>query len=261
MPKRISGTLEWAVANKNCLQGCSHGCRYCYTRAMALRFNRTTREDWEHPVLNEDEANKRPTKKKGTIMFPTTHDILPEFLEPEIEVIRRLLAVGNNVLIVSKPHLECIQAICKEFTEYKDNILFRFTIGCFDDDILGYWEPRAPHFLERFASLKHAFQDGYQTSVSCEPMLDSDNMCEMFEMLEPLVTDGIWIGKMNKIRTRVPCETEEDALRITRIEEGQTDDKIRNIYKRLKNEPKVRWKESIKEVMGIPAATVAGTDR
>ena len=261
MPKRISGTLEWAVANKNCLTGCSHDCRYCYARAQAIRFKKATKESWRHPVLNEVEVNKRPTKAKGTIMFPTTHDILPEFLEAEMQVIDRLLKAGNNVLIVSKPHRECIRFICECFEDYKDRILFRFTIGAYDDTILGYWEPKAPQFLERLACLQLAFQEGYQTSVSCEPMLDSANVCDMFLMLEPFVTDGIWIGKMNKVRSRVPIENEEDERRVKLIEDGQTDEKIKAIYERLKNEPKVRWKESIKEVVGLPAATEAGLDQ
>ena len=104
------------------------------------------------------------------------------------------------------------------------------------------------------------FHHGFDTSVSVEPMLDSDNIVQLFDMLEPFVTDAVWIGKMNKIRQRVDILTEEDEAHVERIEAGQTDDRIEGIYKALKDRSKVKWKESIKEIMGLPLATEAGTD-
>ena len=58
----ISGTLEWAVANKNCLVGCTHDCRYCYARAQAIRFKRSSLGTWSHPVLNEAEVKRKMGK-------------------------------------------------------------------------------------------------------------------------------------------------------------------------------------------------------
>ena len=261
MSKKISGTREWAVANVNCYDGCQHNCRYCYARNMAMRFGRIADpKDWAECHLRESEVKKRRMYRQGTIMFPTTHDITPETMGPCLEVLHKLLAAGNKVLIVTKPHLSVVEEMCKQFEKYKESILFRFTIGAFDDGILGYWEPGAPHFLERFSALKHAFAAGFQTSVSVEPMLDSDHVIDLFYMLEQYVTDAIWIGKMNKVRLRVPIDNEEDERQVQRIEAGQTDANILRIYKALKQEARVKWKESVKEVVGLPAATQAGTD-
>jgi DNA repair photolyase len=210
--------------------------------------------------VREHDVKKRRPKVDGTVMFPTTHDITPAILEPCIEVLRQILSSGNFVLIVSKPHLSCIQRLCSEFASHKNDILFRFTIGAFSDSILGYWEPGAPVFLERFNSLKHAFDQGFSTSISVEPMLDSDHVVELYDMLEPFVTDAIWIGKMNKIRKRVDIENEEDEAQVARIEAGQTDDRIWAIYRTLEDRSKVKWKESIKEVVGLPLATEPGSD-
>jgi DNA repair photolyase len=259
---KISGTKEWAAINKNCLIGCSHDCRYCYARTNAIRFRLcNSLEEWPHPVVIEKELKKPVGKKKGTIMFPSTHDILPEFLDVEMEIIEKLLKPGNKVLIVSKPHYECIKTICDTFTKYKDKILFRFTIGAIDDAVLKYWEPNAPRFIERLHSLRLAFLDGYNTSVSIEPMLDSEHIIDLYETLVSLVTDSIWIGKMNQIKRRVAVYSEEDLNAIEKIEAGQTDEKIRQIYEALKDKPYVRWKESIKEVVGLPLAENVGEDR
>jgi len=58
----------------------------------------------------------------------------------------------------------------------------------------------------------------------------------------------------------VKAKTWEDRERLRLIIEGQTAEKIKAIYESLKGEPKVRWKESIKSVVGLPLATEAGTD-
>jgi hypothetical protein len=80
----------------------------------------------------------------------------------------------------------------------------------------------------------------------------------LVKALLPYVTDTIWIGKMNKIKLRVPADT--DPAEIARIEAGQTDARIREIYLALKDHPKIRWKESVKEVVGLPLAEQPGQD-
>ncbi len=256
---KISGTKEWSVASVNCLTGCSHDCRYCYARANALRFKRiATPAEWSRPVIREKEVNRRRRKVDGTVMFPTTHDILPEFLEPCLTVIRNLLEAGNRVLIVSKPHYECIQSITDEFAAYRERILLRFTMGALSEDVLRYWEPGAPSFKERFHCLVMAHQRGFATSVSCEPLLEPERVVELFPWLEIHVSDTIWIGKLNQASARcVPGTSEEE---ISRIEAGQTDERVREIYEELKDQPKVRWKESYKRVLGLEEATAAGLD-
>jgi hypothetical protein len=48
---------------------------------------------------------------------------------------------------------------------------------------------------------------------------------------------------------------------VRQIEDGQADDKVRAIYAALKDEPKVRWKDSYKQVLGLALADEAGLDR
>jgi DNA repair photolyase len=261
--KRISGTLEWAVKNVNCVKGCKHNCRYCYARTRALQLKQIPdAAAWENMEIREHDVKKGRKKENGTVMFPTTHDILPgDILEASVVVLRKLLEAGNNVLIVSKPHLECIDRLCKEFAEYKNQILFRFTIGAMGYETLKYWEPGAPTFIERLACLQFAFELGFRTSVSCEPMLDNmPNMVKLFHILQTDSTDSIWMGKMNKVRQRVKVETAEDERQVARIEVSQTDENIWQLYNVLKNEPKIRWKESVKQIIGINTPTEPGMD-
>jgi len=259
--KPIRGTFEWAVANVNCCTGCSHDCRYCYARHNAIdRFHKVQAGQWTTmKPLNEVPARAR-RHYDGTVMFPTTHDITPEIYSICGRTLNALLTAGNTVLVVSKPHLIVVQAMCRDFADYKGKILFRFTIGCDDSTILSYWEPGAPDFDERFASLCCAYTEGFQTSVSVEPMLDSPNIVRHVQRMQDFVTDAIWIGKLNHINQRVKVETDEDRMQVQRICDGQTDTRIREIYESLKDNPKVKWKESVKEVVGLPLPQQPGED-
>jgi len=254
----ISGTREWSSHSANCIIGCAHDCRYCYARYNAVRrFGRVRPGEWSRPRVRETVLRKRWKKIDGVVMFPTTHDITPEVLDPCVRYLRNILQAGNQVLIVSKPHVDCIARLCREFAGAADQILCRFTIGADDDRVLAYWEPGAPTFSERLASLQLAHREGFQTSVSIEPMLDSAHVGRLVAAIDPHVTETIWIGKLNGIRSRVEIATDEDRRHVAAIEAGQTDPEIRRIYAALKNNPKIRWKESIKQILGLPELDAA----
>lgn len=257
----IRGTREWAVAGVNCCTGCSHGCRYCYARYKNVIKNEVvSAEQWSEPVLRSEDVTRHYPLYPGTVMFPTEHDIHPEILDGCLSVLRKLVAVGNNVLVVSKPHLSCIKEICRAFTKSRKQILFRFTITAKDNKMLGFWEPGAPSFEERLASLCYAFDEGYSTSVSIEPMLDSANVEELIGDLMHCVTHSIWLGKMNKIEERIICESDQMCEEIERIRLSQSDENIKKLYNKLHGNPLIRWKESIKEVVGLELAKKPGLD-
>ena len=120
-----------------------------------------------------------------------------------------------------------------------------------DDAILSYWEPGAPLYSERKASLKYSYERGFQTSVSAEPMLDSPHIDTLISDLSPFVTDSIWIGKMNHLGRFKNVSDQHLRQEINRIELGQTDIAIKAIYRRYKNNPMIKWKDSIQKVVGI----------
>jgi DNA repair photolyase len=260
--KKVSGTTEWASHNKNYINGCSNDCKYCYAKAMAIRFNRKTVDNWHIEEVNSNSLNARCRKENGTIMFPSSHDITPVNLNNSISFLEKLLSVGNKVLIVSKPHFEVIEAICDRFCEYRGNILFRFTIGSTNSEILKFWEPNAPDYEERKECLIYAFNSGFNTSVSCEPMLDN-HAVELVSELDPYVTDAIWIGKVNRLNPILNMNGFKDTDTLSKTKEllsFQTDDNIKRLYLELADNPKIKWKESIKKVVGLEISTVKGLD-
>jgi len=257
----IRGTKEWAVAEINCTVGCPHNCRYCYARLAALDKGLiNSAADWSQSRLVDEEVHRDRPLYPGQVMFPTAHDIVEENLDEALEVIDRLVAAGNKVLIVSKPSLSCIEQICTRLYQRRRQILFRFTITARDGDILRFWEPGAPAYPERLNSLRLAYEKRFATSVSIEPILDLEDLVDLIGEIEPLVTDSIWVGKMNRIEERVRIESSEAAAEVERIRSEQHDQKILDLYDSLKDNPLIRWKESIKLVVGLPLASKTGLD-
>jgi DNA repair photolyase len=254
------GTQEWSVKTVNCCTGCSHDCLYCYAKGMAIRFKQVTANQWPQEQIRPKDVSKRHQKYDGQVMFPSSHDITPNNLGACLTVLKNLLDSGNRVLVVSKPHLDCINKICDTFGIFRDQILFRFSIGACDDGILSYWEPNAPSYDERKRCLIYANQAGFRTSVSVEPMLDSANIDTLIKELLPYVTHSLWIGTMNHSGRFRKVSNMVLRQAINTIRRGQTDSIIKAIYERHKTNLKIKWKKEIKKVVGIPIPTQNGLD-
>ena len=271
--KRISGTREWASATLNCFSGCENNCLYCYAQSRKIQYKQLTVENKHIPVKRKWEAvigEIKSIQKKfnGTakIMFPSTHDITPATVDYCLDTLKYMLSypgANNGILIVSKPNLGCIQRLCTELNGYKDRIMFRFTIGSADDAVLKYWEPGASSFSERVESLKYACKQGFSTSVSCEPMLDG-NIRAVIDAVNPFVTDSIWLGAANQFKSRIKWngnssgEVMEKADKLLAI---FSKERIDSLYAEWKDDPKIRWKDEIKKILGIPTNESVGMDR
>ena len=248
--KSVRGVGEWAGYSYNCGVGCSHMCRYCYSRSFFVQEGIvSSNEDFRIERPNPHRINITERVDKA-IQFPSAHDITPVYLDTYCRTSYNILSNGNRQLAVSKPHFECIERICREFQTFRQQIEFRFTIGSINPDLTGYWEPGAPTPEERMRALAYATEQGYQTSVSMEPILAGreDAVTTFYELL-PLTNGTIWIGMMNGLEERFVTETDEDRARLQRITDLQTPEEMVELYRQLKHEPAVRWKDSIKEVV------------
>lgn len=265
MEKRKFGTREWAKVNLNIQKGCHHGCRYCYACYNAIKrykwFN--SRDEWMKNIrLRYDKVTARPRKVDGRIMYPTQHDICPEFIEEHIKFLRRWLLAKNDILLVMKPHFYSVYRICRDLKEFRNHITFRFTISSSDDRILSFWEPGAPKFKERLDALRYARHNAhFTTSVSMEPQLDTaERTVILASSFLKDVDDSIWIGKMNFAESRIRALNERDMnlnwgekewRLYSLIFSEQTDEKVEWIHSQLDGFPKIRWKDSIKKVLGL----------
>ena len=266
--KRKTGTREWSEHSANLFLGCEHDCRYCYAREMAIRFSaarwakaseqekrtgmvyRVTRENWPRPLLNVNAAARRMGKVQGVVMCPTAHDITPANVAAMEPFLRHILEVGNQVLIVTKPHRAVVERLCASLLPWRGQIEWRMTITTLDTETAAWWEPAAPVPEERLFALGAAMDAQYRASVSIEPMLSPRDVVTFVEFLVRMFPpETIWIGKMNEIRRRVRVEGEEDRRQVARIEVGQTDERILEIVRALAGVPQIRWKDSVQIVI------------
>ncbi len=249
--QHFTGTREWACKTVNVCLGCSHDCAYCYAKSMAIRFGRATAESWQHQSPLPRKATHTLRGKPTRVMFPSSHDITPECLDICMEALRHLLDHDHTVLVVSKPHVSCIQEICMRFAPFRERLQFRFTIGSADNTTLKTWEPNAPSYEERLGSLDLALASNYRTSISCEPMLDT-RVEDVVTAVNSSVTDTIWIGVMNGVRSRLTINkaSPEVQKRGDELMQQCSVEYIRDLHARLKDNPKVRWKDSIKKMLG-----------
>jgi DNA repair photolyase len=244
LPDRKGRFQDWTDSknNVNFCTGCENDCLYCYSRKLGYDSGWVEKGQWHKMKIRPDDVDKKRNLRDGLVGFPTSHDILPSNIDAYLIVLGKLLRAGNEVLIVSKPRFECIKRICDASQFFKDKILFRFTIGAMDDEILSFWEPNAPKYQERKKCLEYAFKNGFRTSVSIEPMLDTPNNKALINDLYSLVSDDIWLGIMKNLN-----RIEEDAddrlkQKIRIIKDGQRWYKLAPIYITYKDDPKIKWK-------------------
>lgn len=260
----VSGVGEWASHSDNIQSGCEHSCLYCFARTAAARYGKHDPRKWDKPIISKKAVEKGRGKKTGTVMFPTTHDITPANVNECIIVLKKLVKAGNKVLVVSKPHLECVKRMCSSLDGYQDNVLFRFTIGSANDAVLKRWEPGATSFEERVDCLRWARQyTDWATSVSCEPMLDR-HVSTVIDAVRPHVTDAIWLGKPNKVTMRMVMNNPDNPDARPMAEELEAlfpDNFIWDLYNQYKDDPMIKWKDSIKAVVGLERSMVKGLDK
>jgi DNA repair photolyase len=281
-PKR-SRFQDWVYKTVSCCNGCSNDCIYCFSKGDRVFQKKTLAlEDWKKGEVRLHDVKKKYRYMGDPMMFPGTHDITPDNFEVCLKILNDLLNAGNRVFIVSKPRLQLIKTICEDLAAYQKNIIFRFTIGAKSDDVLSFWEPGAPPYRERKESLKYAYDEGYRTSVSIEPMLDAEHIEELVNDLSPFVNHSIWIGTMNHLwyfnADEKGAKTEKAKLRAKKIidylgeekarqlieeshkiEKGQSKESLREVYEQLKDkklqgkdEPLVKWKWHIRKALGLP---------
>lgn len=247
------GTGEWSEHSRNCMIGCSNDCAYCYARANAVKRGYVaSRDRWRVEQPDNREQNRRQIKVDGLVMFPTRHDTTPANIEYVLPYLTRLLEVGNHVLFVSKAHMKCIEEICQTLNRYRDQLLIRITIGSMHPVICKFWERNAPSPQERLIALQFAHDNGFETSVSMEPMLHGvEDAIATFRTVAPLVTEKIWIGPMNDLDTRVDISNQNYAQGAADLKELQSRSELLRLYDMMKDETKVMWKEAIKKIVGL----------
>ncbi|MBT5420616.1 MAG: hypothetical protein HOK80_06965, partial [Candidatus Cloacimonetes bacterium] len=93
-------------------------------------------------------------------------------------------------------------------------------------------------------------------------MLDN-KINEVIDRVLPFTTDAIWLGKANFLLRRLKMNGYSDKKSLKKANEliqWQSDDNMIELYNKYKNNSKIKWKESIKKVVGLDLPTEKGLD-
>jgi len=247
---------------------CPHACRYCYMQAFRTRVwkisDPTSVADVEDAAdllnsrSNKGWARVRDDSRRHVIMFPTSHDIIPQVLPAYIAQATKMMDAGHAVLVVSKPHLDVMTGLADAFERgYKDRVIFRLTIGSTDPAVLAFWEPGAPTFAERLAALRMLHERGFVTSVSVEPYLSDPRL--VVAAVGPFVSETIWIGPMSGfLKGQGGAERrEQEAAWLSSpagagkapMAELMSVNFVRSFVMSLASHPKVYWKTAVMKML------------
>lgn len=257
MGERKTGVAEWAPSSCNIQTGCEHACRYCYAREMAVRQKRATLESWAVPVIRQADLDKGRGLKKPQnqpIMFPTTHDITRGNLDTCLTVLLKLLQAGNRVLVVSKMSNVVRLKLAEVLLPYRDQLMFRITLGTIYTQVAAIWEPGAPPPQERLDQMYWLNRAGYRVSVSAEPFLGGSTSPayhaeHLFQAVAKRCNGPIWFGPMNKIAARVHGVPKAEVDRLKALSSPET---LRAIYDVLRDRVRVRFKDGFTKVIDMP---------
>ena len=181
---------------------------------------------------------------KKIVMFPTSHDIYDTNVEDYITVSKKIMDSGKIVLCVTKAFFSTIKKLCDGLMTYRDRFIMRFSITSSDQNILDQWETTASTFNERLEGLKFAFDKGYNTSVSVEPMLGNPD--QLIDQILPYVRGSIWIGPMDKPIQYVKRVGLDNVNNIISFYSKKNITRIVNKYR---SNPKIFWKTKIFKIV------------
>ena len=252
-PQSKFGTREISDHSINIQLGCNIQCLYCWAAERAVSNGQVkSRDEWKNEQIKSMYFKKGALqfqKYDGVVMYPTTHDITRNFLNSHVKAVRGLLVAGNNLLICSKASLYCMEKIAKVCTDFQHCVTFMVTITSLDEAQSIFWEPNAPLPSERLAALKYLYEEGFETSVIIEPLLQGPcSAMGIYEAVSPFVTDSIWIGTMNSVDVRVDVSIPENARAVEAIKRYHSIDNLRFLYDSMKNLPKIKFKNSITRI-------------
>ena len=179
----------------NIYTGCNHRCIYCFA-PLVLKRDREVFHSVVEPRKGIVEAVKRQLDKEKItgqlIHLCFTCDPYPAEIDTTStrEIIKAIKESGNNVQILTKGGMRA----SRDFDLLDNGDWFGITLTCDmpqDSEV----ESNAENGYERIKALGYAKQEGINTWVSCEPVIDTSTVLGYIKSMN--YVDLFRIGKLN----------------------------------------------------------------
>jgi DNA repair photolyase len=169
--------VEYADYAINHVQGCAHGCTYCYALNIAKRCGKAHNYDeWRQPLLVSNalelldkELPKKAKKIKKVQLYFTNDPFMvghPEFQKLTLAILEKLHVWGLQVETLTKG---ITPAILLDADKYGSKTWYGATVVRLDKYFKRQYEPYSASALQRIESLKVLHDAGLETWVSIEP--------------------------------------------------------------------------------------------
>jgi hypothetical protein len=89
------------------------------------------------------------------------------------------------------------------------------------------------------------------------------NTIKLAETVMQYVTDAVWLGKVNRMKGILKLNCGDDLVTqkaAEQLEKSQTDEWARRLYKHFNDNPQIKWKDSMKKVLGLNRPSEMGLD-
>jgi DNA repair photolyase len=205
--KPKGAAAEYGEYALNIYTGCPHGCTYCYSPRV-LRREKNEFHNCVAPRENIVEAVKNQLKsnemKGKTIHLCFTCDPYPLGYDSTAtrDIIKAIKDSGNHVQILTKNGKDAM----RDFDLLDENDWFGITYAGYDEsahigDYVPDEEPGAGEPYWRLYALCTAYNKGIKTWVSCEPVINTQDVLMFIEFADYV---NLWkVGKMNYVSSNI----------------------------------------------------------
>lgn len=202
--------IEYTDYSCNPILGCSHACRYCYSRKIQLRFKQSpSAADWHRPKLYDnflerlqEQIDAGQVKKDKEIFLSTMTDVYQRAAS-EHRIARKIIKILQDAglmyrLLTKSPDIVNDADI---FDGYQSGLVgLSITTDISNINQLKYWEPRTKPISERLWALETLSRYDISLWASVEPILPDTNIPLMLKDVIDKSNNQIkqiMIGKMN----------------------------------------------------------------
>lgn len=206
---------EYSALAVNLYNGCGHGCLYCYAPDCMFADRKKFHAEPKIRVgglekLKDDCGKLQHLGEK--VMLSFTSDPYQQ-IEEELLITRKALEMFREYNIPFQVLTKGGNRAARDFVLYSDKDAFATTLTFISEVKSLHYEPGAALPKDRIETIKKAKQNGIETWVSFEPVLNDEEVLKLLEETHEFV-DLYKVGKVSRFKPDKEIDWKRFANRI-----------------------------------------------
>ena len=191
---------EYSPLALNLYLECAHGCKYCYAPAIQRKgdgyYKVASPRNNIIKLLGRDLERNAP---KSQVLLSFIGDVYSQTADDNLATRQALVLLSNHhvpTAVLTKGGRRCLKDM-DVFKSFGEHFQIGSTLTFMDERKSLEWEPGAAIPEERLQVLKELHNNGIQTFVSCEPVIEPEETLKLIE--RTIVDDSVDIYKVGKL--------------------------------------------------------------